>query len=120
MRSSSVLAENCFFRDAVKSFIQGFLPGIVLKLFLANLPKILMAMSKIEGVTSLSSLERSSAAKYHLFLLVNVFLGSVITGAAFEQLDKFLNQTATEYEVFFSRNMKHQLLTTRACFCNFV
>ncbi|XP_019188568.1 PREDICTED: CSC1-like protein At4g02900 [Ipomoea nil] len=83
-------------KDAVKAFIQGFLPGMVLKLFLANVPKILMAMSKAEGVTSLSSLERSSAAKYHLFLLVNVFLGSIIAGAAFQQLDKFLNQAPAE------------------------
>nr|GMD23631.1 CSC1-like protein At4g02900 [Ipomoea batatas] len=83
-------------KEAVTAFVQGFLPGMVLKLFLANVPKILMAMSKVEGVTSLSALERSSAAKYHLFLLVNVFLGSIIAGAAFQQLDKFLSQPPTE------------------------
>ncbi|KAA8543208.1 hypothetical protein F0562_021297 [Nyssa sinensis] len=80
----------------VKSFIQGFLPGIALKIFLILLPTILMTMTKIEGFTSLSSLERRSAAKYHLFILVNVFLGSIITGAAFEQLHNFLNQPPTE------------------------
>lgn len=56
-----------------------------------------MMMSKIEGFTSLSYLERRSAEKYHIFLLVNVFFGSIVTGAAFEQLHKFLNQSATEY-----------------------
>lgn len=81
----------------VKSFIQGFLPGIALKIFLIILPTLLMIMSKIEGFTSLSSLEKRSAGKYHLFILVNVFLGSIITGAAFEQLNNFLNQPPTEF-----------------------
>ncbi|KAI3874665.1 hypothetical protein MKW92_016004 [Papaver armeniacum] len=64
-------------KKVVKSVIQGFLPGIALKIFLILLPTILMTMSKIEGYTSLSSLDRRSAAKYHLFVLVNVFLGEI-------------------------------------------
>ncbi|KAJ0113382.1 hypothetical protein Patl1_03439 [Pistacia atlantica] len=80
----------------VKSIIQGFLPGIALKIFLIVLPYILMTMSQIEGFTSLSSLERRSAGKYYLFILVNVFLGSIITGTAFQQLEAFLNQPPTE------------------------
>ncbi|KAK2990521.1 hypothetical protein RJ640_019801, partial [Escallonia rubra] len=80
----------------VKSFIQGFLPGIALKIFLIILPMILMTMSKIEGFTSLSSLDRRSAGKYYLFVLVNVFLGSIITGTALQQLKEFLDQSPTE------------------------
>ncbi|XP_068665044.1 calcium permeable stress-gated cation channel 1-like [Aristolochia californica] len=78
----------------LKSLIQGVLPGIVLKIFLIFLPMILMLMSKIEGFTAISVLERRSAGKYYIFLLVNVFLGSVITGAAFEQLNSFMKQSA--------------------------
>ncbi|KAM7525252.1 hypothetical protein LguiA_015154 [Lonicera macranthoides] len=80
----------------IKSFIQGFLPGIALKIFLMFLPTILMIMSKFEGLLSISSLERTSASRYYIFNFVNVFLGSVITGAAFEQLNTFLNQSANE------------------------
>ncbi|KAL5842449.1 hypothetical protein ACOSQ3_013052 [Xanthoceras sorbifolium] len=80
----------------IKSVIQGFLPGIALKLFLIFLPTILMIMSKFEGFVSLSSLERRSASRYYLFILVNVFLGSIITGSAFEQLDSFMNQSAND------------------------
>ncbi|XP_010252492.1 PREDICTED: calcium permeable stress-gated cation channel 1 [Nelumbo nucifera] len=80
----------------IKSFIQGFLPGIALKIFLIFLPTILMIMSKFEGFTSLSSLERRSASRYYLFQLVNVFLGSIITGTAFEQLNSFIHQSANE------------------------
>lgn len=93
--------EKLRYRKVVKSFIQGFLPGIALKIFLILLPTILMTMSKIEGFTSLSTLERRSAGKYHLFLLVNVFLGSIGVGTAFEQMDTFLNQSPTEYVDFF-------------------
>lgn len=80
----------------MKSVIQGFLPGIALKIFLILLPTMLMIMSKIEGYTSLSSLERRSAGKYYMFLMVNVFLGSIVTGTAFQQLKKFMNQSANE------------------------
>ncbi|XP_077217718.1 ERD (early-responsive to dehydration stress) family protein [Tasmannia lanceolata] len=83
-------------QKVVKSFIQGFLPGIALKIFLILLPTVLMTMSTIEGWTSLSALERRSAGKYYLFILVNVFLGSVITGTAFQQLHNFINQSANE------------------------
>lgn len=94
------MTYNFCYRKAVKSVIQGFLPGIALKIFLALLPTILMTMSKIEGYTSLSGLEKRSAGKYHMFLLVNVFLGSIVTGTAFQQLHEFLHQSPTEYVPF--------------------
>lgn len=80
----------------VKSFLQGFLPGLALKIFLYILPSVLMAMSKIEGHVAFSVLERRTAAKYYYFMLVNVFLGSIATGTAFEQLDSFLHQSPTQ------------------------
>ncbi|PWA88903.1 ERD (early-responsive to dehydration stress) family protein [Artemisia annua] len=83
-------------RGSVKSFIQGFLPGIVLKIFLLILPMILMEMAKIEGHIAVSILEAKSAGKYHIFLLVNVFLGSIVTGTALQQLKQFLDQSASE------------------------
>ena len=79
-------------RSFIKSVIQGFLPGIALKLFLIFLPAILMIMSKFEGFNSLSSLERRSTSRYYLFNFINVFLGSIIAGSAFEQLNSFTNQ----------------------------
>ncbi|XP_052181428.1 calcium permeable stress-gated cation channel 1-like isoform X2 [Diospyros lotus] len=80
----------------IKSFIQGVLPGIALKIFLIVLPSILMFMSKVEGFISISSLERRSASRYYIFNFVNVFLGSIIAGTAFEQLHTFINQSANE------------------------
>ncbi|KAK7393837.1 hypothetical protein VNO78_22401 [Psophocarpus tetragonolobus] len=83
----------------IKSFVQGFLPGIVLKLFLIFLPTILMIMSKFEGFESISSLERRSASRYYLFNFVNIFLGNILTGTAFQQLSSFVNQPANQYPV---------------------
>ncbi|KAG4192887.1 hypothetical protein ERO13_A07G186100v2 [Gossypium hirsutum] len=80
----------------IKSFIQGFLPGIALKIFLLFLPTILMIMSKFEGFISLSALERRSASRYYFFQFINVFLGSIITGTAFQQLNNFIHQSTNE------------------------
>ncbi|XP_020699718.1 calcium permeable stress-gated cation channel 1-like [Dendrobium catenatum] len=81
----------------IKSFIQGFLPGIVLKIFLIFLPMILMIMVKFEGFISISSLERRAATKYYIFLFVNVFLGSIIAGTAFQQIETFIHQSVSEF-----------------------
>ncbi|KAK7252535.1 hypothetical protein RIF29_36543 [Crotalaria pallida] len=80
----------------IKSFLQGFLPGLALKLFLHFLPAFLMLMSKVEGYIALSTLEWKTASKYYYFMLVNVFLGSIVTGTAFEQLHAFLHQSPTQ------------------------
>eukprot|EP00250_Pteridium_aquilinum_P020870 c24973_g1_i1 orf=201-2528(+) len=79
----------------IKSLIQGYLPGLALKIFLIFLPQILMFMSKVEGYTSLSSLERRAAAKYFIFLVVTVFFGSIFTGSAYEQLHTMLERPPT-------------------------
>ncbi|GLT72408.1 hypothetical protein SLA2020_443460 [Shorea laevis] len=84
-------------KSFIRSLIQGFLPGIVLKLFLIFLPTILMIMSKFEGFNSISSLERRAATRYYLFNLVNVFLGSVIVGSALDQLKTFIKQSPNDY-----------------------
>lgn len=77
----------------IKSFIQGVLPGLALKIFLIVLPTILMIMSKFEGFLSKSALERRAALRYYLFNFINVFLVSIIAGSALSQLDTFLRQS---------------------------
>ncbi|XP_041990183.1 calcium permeable stress-gated cation channel 1-like [Salvia splendens] len=83
----------------IKSFIQGVLPGLALKIFLIVLPTILMMMSKFEGFLSISALERRAAFRYYLFNFVNVFLVSIIAGSALSQLDSFLRQSPKEIPV---------------------
>ncbi|GFP85077.1 calcium permeable stress-gated cation channel 1 [Phtheirospermum japonicum] len=77
----------------IKSFIQGVLPGLALKIFLIVLPTILMMMSKFEGFLAISVLERRSALRYYIFNFVNVFLVSVIAGSAMQQLNTFIHSS---------------------------
>ncbi|XP_042041956.1 CSC1-like protein At1g62320 isoform X2 [Salvia splendens] len=80
----------------IKSVVQGVLPGIALKIFLLILPTILIMIAKLEGLLSISAMERISAFRYYIFYFINVFLVSVIAGTAFEQLDSFLRQSAND------------------------
>ncbi|CAM6120738.1 unnamed protein product [Calypogeia fissa] len=74
----------------VKSILEGFLPGLALKIFVALLPMILMAMSKFEGHLSRSALDQVSAAKFYYFLLVGILLATIITGSLAGQLKVIL------------------------------
>ncbi|PPS18157.1 hypothetical protein GOBAR_AA02414 [Gossypium barbadense] len=76
-------------------------PVIELTLYYENIITIIAGSSsnlscKIEGHIALSTLERRASAKYYYFMLVNVFLGSIVTGTAFEQLHSFLHQSPTQ------------------------
>ena len=88
----------CHFRKFINSLIQGYLPGLALKLFLVVVPWILMLMSKVEGFVSLSSLERRAASKYFIFLVISVFFGSILTGSASQQLSKMVHEPPTRYK----------------------
>ncbi|KAL9679801.1 hypothetical protein QQ045_017670 [Rhodiola kirilowii] len=75
--------------------IQGFLPDLVLKIFLFVLLRAIILMSKIERHITLSLTERRAAAKYYIMLLI-VFIGSIVTGTTLEELNNFVHQPATE------------------------
>ncbi|KAF9669544.1 hypothetical protein SADUNF_Sadunf14G0118500 [Salix dunnii] len=64
---------------------------------LANIEGIEKALPFLKPIIEvLSGLERRSAARYYIFQFINVFLGSIITGTAFQQLDNFIHQSATQ------------------------
>lgn len=86
-----VLVAN---RSFVASFVQGFLPGFLLKVFFWLLPALIMLLSKLEGHLSLSKLERRSASKYYYFVVVNIFFGSILAGSAFQQLKTFVTSSS--------------------------
>lgn len=75
----------------IRSVLQGFLPGLSLKLSLTFLPQLMMFLSKFEGRVSLSKIERNAATKYFVVMVVNVFFGNVIVGSVFEQLKQYVD-----------------------------
>lgn len=85
------LVEN---RSFVSSFVQGFLPGLALKLFFKFLPKFIKIITKLEGHLAVSKIERRAAAKYYIFVVVNIFFGSIFTGTAFQQLKTFVTSSS--------------------------
>ncbi|GAQ81109.1 early-responsive to dehydration stress-related protein [Klebsormidium nitens] len=76
----------------ISGLISGFLPGVVLKLFLWILPALLKAMSTFEGYSSNSRIIKETCIKMYYFQLVNVFFGSILTGSLFQQLRSFINK----------------------------
>jgi hypothetical protein len=81
-------------RQFFASFIQGFLPGFILKLFTMVIPYLVTCFSAIEGHVSLSRLETTAATKFYYFVVINVFFGSILTGSAFSELQLFVGQSS--------------------------
>lgn len=68
---------------AVKTVLEAYLPQIALIVFLALLPKILLFLSKAEGIPSQSHAVRAASGKYFYFTVLNVFIGVTIGGTLF-------------------------------------
>ncbi|KAK8641971.1 hypothetical protein V6N13_011337 [Hibiscus sabdariffa] len=69
--------------DALKTVLEAYLPQLALIIFLALLPKLLLFLSKTEGIPSGSHVIRAAAGKYFYFVVFNVFLGVTIGGTLF-------------------------------------
>lgn len=63
----------------IKGFIEGFLPGLALIIFFALLVStIIPAMARLEGNLRIDIEDRTVFTKYYLFLIFNVYLGTII------------------------------------------
>jgi len=69
--------------NVILGFIEGYLPVLVLLVFFALLPKILLAFSKAQGIEASSWLQKSVINKYFLFMVINFFFGPIIGTAIF-------------------------------------
>lgn len=69
--------------SAVKAILEAYLPQLALIIFLALLPKLLLFLSKFEGIPSEGHAERAASGKYFYFTVLNVFLGVTLSGALF-------------------------------------
>lgn len=76
---------------AVRGFIQGFLPGLVLVIFFAILVKLIITpLVRLEKKWDLADVQYSVFHKYFLFLVVNVFLGSIFAAGVFAVLPQLI------------------------------
>lgn len=89
----SFLVDAVTTSSVITGFLQGFLPNLVLILFMALLTLIIRAIAGVQGIHSLTILDRSVMNKYFLFLICNVLLVFSIGGSVFT----FLNDIIDDY-----------------------
>ncbi|XP_021293879.1 CSC1-like protein ERD4 isoform X1 [Herrania umbratica] len=70
-------------QDAIKTVLEAYLPQLALIIFLALLPKLLLFLSKTEGIPSGSHVVRAASGKYFYFTVLNVFIGVTVGGTLF-------------------------------------
>ena len=69
---------------ALKTVLEAYLPQLALIIFLALLPKLLLFLSKFEGIPTESHAVRAASGKYFYFTVLNVFIGVTIGGTLFK------------------------------------
>lgn len=68
----------------LRTVLEAYLPQIALIIFLALLPKLLMFLSKLEGIPTESHAARAASGKYFYFTVLNVFIGVTLGGTLFD------------------------------------
>ncbi|KAK6928161.1 CSC1/OSCA1-like, N-terminal transmembrane domain [Dillenia turbinata] len=74
----------------VSQVITGYLPSLILQMFLSIVPPIMKMLSSIQGHISLTKIELSACTKMLWFTIWNIFFANVLSGSAFYQLSVLL------------------------------
>ncbi|KAM3363801.1 CSC1-like protein HYP1 isoform X1 [Capsicum galapagoense] len=74
----------------VSQVITGYLPSLVLQLFLYVVPSIMIMLSSIQGYIAMSKIERSACIKVLWFTIWNIFFANVLSGSALYRVKIFL------------------------------
>ncbi|MBA0808233.1 hypothetical protein Gohar_023989 [Gossypium harknessii] len=76
-------------RKFLNRLVTGYLPSVILILFLYTVPPIMMLLSRIEGNVSRSDRKRSACIKVLYFTIWNVFFVNVLSGSFINQMSIF-------------------------------
>ncbi|KMZ75449.1 hypothetical protein ZOSMA_114G00460 [Zostera marina] len=71
----------------VTQVVTGYLPSVILMLFLYIVPPTMMLFSSIEGPISYSARKKSACCKVLYFTIWNVFFANVFTGSIISQIN---------------------------------
>lgn len=69
-------------RTVVSQVITGYLPSLILKLFLHLVPPVMIILSTIQGYVAHSRIEKSACTKLLWFTVWNIFFASALSGSA--------------------------------------
>jgi len=90
------ILENSSF---LTGLLQGFLPTVALKVFMAILPFILKKLAEYQGWWSESLQEMQVLSDFFLFQAFNVFLGITIGGAVIKTIDTIANDPSAVVDI---------------------
>ena len=82
-----------FCRKFVNQVVTGYLPSVILVLFLCAVPPVMILFSAVEGSISRSARKKSACFKVLYFTIWNVFFVNVFTGSVISQLLVFSSVT---------------------------
>ncbi|KAK9270817.1 hypothetical protein L1049_026403 [Liquidambar formosana] len=71
----------------VSQLVTGYLPSVILMLFLYIVPPVMMLFSAVEGSISRSGRKKSACCKVLYFTIWNVFFVNVLSGSVISQLN---------------------------------
>ncbi|XP_047963520.1 CSC1-like protein RXW8 [Salvia hispanica] len=74
--------EKAVGRVVLEQLVTGYLPSVILTLFLYMVPPVMYVFSTLEGVISRSERKRSACIKVVYFVIWNVFFANILTEAA--------------------------------------
>ncbi|KAH9606974.1 hypothetical protein KSS87_013749 [Heliosperma pusillum] len=75
----------------IRQIVTGYLPNLILKLFLLLIPPVMKFLSSIQGHVSHSEIQRSACSKFFWFMIWNVFFANVLSGSLYTQLEELLD-----------------------------
>ncbi|TKY50226.1 CSC protein HYP1 [Spatholobus suberectus] len=74
----------------VSQVITGYLPSLILQLFLSFVPPIMIMFSSMQGYISWSQIQKSACTKVLWFTIWNIFFANVLSGSALYRVNVFL------------------------------
>lgn len=75
----------------VSQVITGYLPSLILQLFMFFVPPTMILFAAIQGSVSNSGMMKSACMNVLYFTIWNVFFATVLSGSAISQIDNFLS-----------------------------
>ncbi|OWM89512.1 hypothetical protein CDL15_Pgr024260 [Punica granatum] len=75
----------------VSQVVTGYLPSLILQLFLKIVPPIMEFLSSIQGYISQSAIQKSACNKVLWFTIWNIFFATVFSGSVLYQVSIFLD-----------------------------
>lgn len=70
--------------------VTGYLPSLILEMFLSLMPPVMLVLSSIQGYIALSQIEKSACIKMLWFTIWNVFFANVLSGSALTMVNVLL------------------------------